>query len=107
MDVERGAENLKKAKSWQEKARKKKVDNFHTSQFYAILGDDLTESFFTKQFQVILGILAVVLVLILLLGTLHSYTHSIYNGQTHGKLLFLSTFNYKVKICIFSNYYFL
>ena len=46
MDVERGAENLKKAKSWQEKARKKKVDNFHTSQFYAILGDELTESFF-------------------------------------------------------------
>ena len=70
MDVERGAENLKKAKSWQEKARKKKVDNFHTSQFYAILGDELT--FFTKQFQVILGILAVVLVLILLLGILHT-----------------------------------
>ena len=39
MDVERGAENLKKAKSWQEKARKKKVDNFYTSQFYAFLGN--------------------------------------------------------------------
>ena len=41
MDVERGAENLKKAKSWQEKARKKKVDNFYTSQFYAFLGNEL------------------------------------------------------------------
>ena len=43
MDVERGAENLKKAKSWQEKARKKKVDNVHTSKIYAILGDELAE----------------------------------------------------------------
>ena len=102
MDVERGAENLKKAKSWQEKARKKKVDNFYTSQFYAFLGNELIVFYQTisgDSGNSCSGSSS---------DTPSRYTtHTAYIMVKLMENYFLSTFNYKVKICIFSNYYFL
>ena len=66
-DVENAAVNLKKAKGWQEAARKKKVD----------LDTDLVSAssiLVYLLFQVILGIIAIVVVLILLLGDLTSHS---------------------------------
>ena len=65
-DVENAAVNLKKAKSWQEAARKKKVDIDLVSASSILV---------YLLFQVILGIIAIVVVLILLLGnfTFHSF----------------------------------
>ena len=61
MDVEKGRENLGKAENLQKSARKKKV------KFDRFL---ILSIFNLNPFQVILGILAVVVVLILLLGIL-------------------------------------
>ena len=58
-DVENAAVNLKKAKGWQEAARKKKVDTDLVSASSILV---------YLLFQVILGIIAIVVVLILLLG---------------------------------------
>ena len=65
-DVENAAVNLKKAKGWQEAARKKKVDTDLVSASSILV---------YLPFQVILGIIAIVVVLILLLGnfTCHSF----------------------------------
>ena len=65
-DVENAAVNLKKAKGWQEAARKKKVDIDLVSASSILV---------YLLFQVILGIIAIVVVLILLLGnfTFHSF----------------------------------
>ena len=64
-DVENAATNLKKAKGWQEAARKKKVNTDSVSASSILV---------YMLFQVILGIIAIVVVLILLLGdlTFHS-----------------------------------
>ena len=59
--MERGRENLSKAENLQKSARKKKVKK---------MPDSFVTIFYLKYFQVILGILAVVVVLILLLGIL-------------------------------------
>ena len=65
-DVENAATNLKKAKGWQEAARKKKVNTDSVSASSILV---------YMLFQVILGIIAIVVVLILLLGdlTFHSF----------------------------------
>ena len=69
-DVENAATNLKKAKGWQEAARKKKVNTDSVSASSILV---------YVLFQVILGIIAIVVVLILLLGdlTFHSF-HNIW-----------------------------